>query len=272
MTEERESGWIIIGLIALFYAALYALNFWLPLTHSNYVTRMWNWSQAVLAIGAVAVLFSKWRAIDLKNAIIGMVVGLLSGLGHALRDPSFLASFLEGLAVWLTFVAGTALFKGLETYRTTAFQPPLGNIGRSLLLGITFAIPLAIVNNLYFYMNSGSVQFQNPYYSALEALSPGISEESIFRLFILAFCLSLLRGSAHPRLALTASIALAVIPHSLNHLPDLFLDNAPMGLFMLAATSLLFGLPMALLQLKKNFETAVAFHWFIDFARFLFGY
>lgn len=40
----------------------------------------------------------------------------------------------------------------------------------------------------------------------------------------------------------------------------------------MTATSLLFGLPMALLQLRRNLETAIAFHWFIDWIRFLFGY
>jgi hypothetical protein len=65
---------------------------------------------------------------------------------------------------------------------------------------------------------------------------------------------------------------MAVVPHSLLHLPDLFLDNPLMAVAMLVATSLLFGLPMALLQVKRSFETAVAFHWFIDFIRFWFGY
>jgi len=37
-------------------------------------------------------------------------------------------------------------------------------------------------------------------------------------------------------------------------------------------TGLLFGLPMAVLQIKKNLESAIAFHWLIDFARFLFGF
>jgi hypothetical protein len=41
---------------------------------------------------------------------------------------------------------------------------------------------------------------------------------------------------------------------------------------MLVATSLLFGLPMALLQVKRNLESAMAFHWFIDAFRFAFGY
>jgi hypothetical protein len=65
---------------------------------------------------------------------------------------------------------------------------------------------------------------------------------------------------------------LAVVPHSLNHLPDLFLENPLMGLAMLLATSLLFGSPMAVLQIKKNLEAGIAFHWLIDFARYLFGF
>lgn len=41
---------------------------------------------------------------------------------------------------------------------------------------------------------------------------------------------------------------------------------------MLLAASLLFGLPPALLQIRRSFESAVAFHWLIDFVRFGFGY
>jgi len=33
-----------------------------------------------------------------------------------------------------------------------------------------------------------------------------------------------------------------------------------------------FGLPMAFLQHKRNLETAITFHWFIDFIRFFGGY
>lgn len=68
---------------------------------------------------------------------------------------------------------------------------------------------------------------------------------------------------------------LMVVPHSLLHLlhpADLFISNPAMAVAMLLATSLLFGHPMALLQIRRSFESAVSFHWFIDFARFFFGY
>ena len=270
--EKRETGWVIIGLIALFYALLYALNLWLPLAYGSYTTRIWDWSQGALALAAGIVLLVKWKAIELRNCLIGLALGILSGLSNFVYHPDILESLLEGVIVWLTFMGGTVLFKELEAPRVVSFKPPWRKIGLSLLFGMVVAIPLAVINNLYFYMSSGIIQFQSFFESAFAALSLGISEESIYRFFVLAACLSLLRASQHRRLALTASILLAVVPHSLNHLPDLFLTNAAMGLFMLTVTSLLFGLPMAILQLYRNFESAVAFHWLIDFVRFLFGY
>ena len=193
-------------------------------------------------------------------------------MSHSMHDPSFISSTFEGFGVWICFLGGLALFRNLETSVVPAFQLPLPKIGISLLIGIAVAFPLAVVNNLYFYLNAGGIQFQNIFYSAFAALSPGIHEEIIFRYFVLAMCFSLFKPGVPSQLGIAASIFLAVVPHSLNHLPDLFLQNPWMGLFMLIATSLLFGLPTALLQLKRNLETAIAFHWFIDFMRFLFGF
>jgi membrane protease YdiL (CAAX protease family) len=178
----------------------------------------------------------------------------------------------EGLAVWSCYLAGAVLFKGLQTGRIPAFRPPAAAVARSLALGVVLALPLAVVNNLYFYTTTGALRFQDPLSSALEALKPGIAEEVVWRYFILALCFTLLKDSPRRRLATAAAVALAVVPHSLNHLPDLFLQNPIMGLVMLLLTSLLFGLPMALLQVRRNLETSIAFHWLIDFARFWFGF
>jgi len=139
-------------------------------------------------------------------------------------------------------------------------------------LGILFALPLAALNNLYFYLNSGPVEFKSLLGSALEALSPAIHEEVIFRFFVLALVIYLLRFHLPDRWVMVIAVFLAVVPHSLNHLPELFQQNPVMGLLMLLATSLLFGLPMALLQIKKDLGSAIVFHWFIDFARFWMGF
>lgn len=270
--KRRRLGWIGIAAMLLGYLGLYFVNYRLPLEGINYTSRIWNWTQAALTILACAVLVLRRRSLDRRAVGLGLALAILSMLSHWLHDPSLSWALQEGVAVWVCFVAGAALFENRDRITVSAFQPPLAHVGQSLVWGILFAIPLAVLNNLYFYLNAGSFDFQNVFASAFEALSPAIHEEIIFRYFVLAISLNLLHGITSPRRALAIAVFLAVAPHSLNHLPELFLENPAMGLFMLAATSLLFGLPMAVLQIKRNLETAIAFHWFIDFARFLFGF
>ena len=272
VATEEVSGWAGVGLLTLAFAALYILNYLVPLQHTNYTTRIWDWTLIALATGAAVVIALRWRAIRHSTVWIGGILGLVSGLSKHLSDPSLRWALIEGIAVWLTFMAGTLLFQALKDNTVVAFRPPLPDIARHLGVGVLLALPLAALNNFYFYLQNGSPQFQNILVSAAEALSPGIHEEAVFRYFILAVCFTLLQRSPHRRLVLAASIALAVVPHSLLHLPDLFLENAGMAIGLLIATSLLFGLPMALMQLKRSFESAVVFHWFIDFVRFYFGY
>ncbi len=265
-------GWAGVGLMALGFAALYLLNFVVPLAYGNYTTRIWDWTELALAVGALVVIAIRWRATRSTPVLAGAGLGFVSGISYFLDDPSLRGAVTEAVAVWLTFVAGTALFQDLKKNTVPAFRMPLPHILRRLGFGILLAIPLAVVNNLFFYLQNGAPRFQNILVSGAEALSPGIHEEAVFRYFVLAACFTLLQTSARPRLAWAAAIVMAVIPHSLLHLPDLFLANPWMAIGMLVATSLLFGLPMALLQVKRSYETAVAFHWFIDFVRFFFGY
>lgn len=273
LTVRRPlSGWAWVGGMALLYAALYALNYWLPLERNNYTTRIWRWSQLALTAGACIAIVMQRRHLDRRTIILGLGLGVVSGLSHMMHNPSLWGGLEEALSVWACFVGGLVLLKGLDRGGIAAFKPPLATLGRSLLFGIAVALPLAIVNNLYFFATVGHVQLQPPLISALTALSPGIHEEVIFRFFVLALCLRLLQDARAQRLALLAAVVLAVVPHSLNHLPDLFLASPTMAATLLVATSLLFGLPMAFLQLWRNLETAIAFHWFIDFARFFFGF
>jgi hypothetical protein len=270
--KSRNVGWTGVALIAGSYLVLYMMNYRLPIEQIDYTSRIWNWSQMVLTITACMILIVQRRLLSTRILLLGCALAVVSTLSHWLHDPSLSWSLQEGLAVWTCFAAGAILFSDREMTSVAAFRLPLTDIGRSMILGVLLAIPLAVLNNLYFYLNAGSVELQSVFNSAFAALSPAIHEEIIFRFFVLAMILRLLKRSTSPRLAMFTAVFLAVVPHSLNHLPDLFLVNPAMGLFMLTVTSLLFGLPMAILQIKKNLESAIAFHWFIDFVRFLFGF
>lgn len=271
-TSKRSSGWVGVGLIALAYMLLYSLNLWLPLVWSNYTARIWDWSQTTLTLVALLVLIVRRQNIPMRVFLLGLTLGTISGVSHSLHNPDLSGSLKEGLGVLICLVAGTALFRGVRQGIVPAFQGSWKRVAGSTVVGIGLAIPLAVFNNFYFYMSAGSIQVANWFYSAIEALSPAIHEEIIFRFFILALVYDLLKDMPPSRWITAAALFLAVVPHSLNHLPDLFLQNPVMAMILLVATSLLFGLPMALLQVRRNLESAIAFHWFIDFARFLFGF
>lgn len=275
--KTYSPGWVGIIGIALVYAVLYVLNLMLPLASSptfhynNYTTRIWSWSEFALAGAALVVLFMR-RQVAVRAIVLAFVLALLSGASIYLRTHGIVDAGQEGAVVFLTFLAGATLFQQTQSPTITAFQSTSANVIRSVLFGIFAAIPLAAINNLFFYLNSETIIFTDGLTSPLLALSPGISEEIIFRYFIIALCAHWLQSKSKHGLVFWAMICLAVVLHSLNHLPDLFLTNPAMAVFLLTATCLLFGLPMAVLQVKRNLETAIAFHWFIDFARFLFGY
>ena len=271
-TTKRSLGWMGVFLVALTYVFLYGMNLWLPLDWSNYTSRIWDWTQAILTLVALAVVIMKRQNLSVGLLLSAFALGTISGLSHLLHDSDIWGSLKEGFGVLICFSGGAAIFRNLRQHVVLTFQGSWVQIGRSLLIGMALAIPLAAFNNFYFYMNSGSIQFTNWFYSAIEALSPAIHEEIIFRFFVLALVYELLKEMPPSRWITVAAVILAVVPHSLNHLPDLFLQNPVMALVLLVATSLLFGLPMAMLQIRRNLESAIAFHWFIDFARFLFGF
>ena len=271
LRRTRLFGWIGTVSILIVYAALYTVNYLLPLESTNLTSRIWNWSQTALSLTAIVVILLRWKQLTFRPVAIGLTLGLVSAVSHWQHDPYIFWCAQEGLGVLFCFAAGVLLFKD-RAVKVSAFDAPLSTQLKNAGLGILFAMPLTVLNNLYFYLNSGTVQFKSMLISALEALSPAIHEEIIFRFFILALVLYLLRYYLPDRRIMAVAVFLAVVPHSLNHLPELFLQNPVMGLVMLTVTCLLFGLPMALLQIKKDLGSAITFHWFIDFARFFFGF
>jgi hypothetical protein len=273
LTVSRPiTGWLIIGLITLGFIALYLLNYAVPLDGFNYTTRIWMWTLLALSAGALPIVAFKWRSIHITTLVVGALLGLISGWSYTLHNSSIRGGVIEAIAIWLTYMAGTVLFQTLTRRTVSAFLPPWSGIARRFGFGILVAIPLVVVNNLFFYLQKGAPVYENMFVSAAAALRPAIYEEIVFRYFVLAICFSLLKGSKYPRMALAVALIMAVVPHSILHLPDLFIQNPLMAAGMLVATSLLFGLPMALLQVKNSLESAIAFHWFINFLRFLFGY
>ncbi len=144
--------------------------------------------------------------------------------------------------------------------------------GFSLGLGVLLGIPFAILNVLLFVFVSGKqTMSEDALTGAIMAMSPAIMEETAFRLLFMAIALVILMKVLPRNIAIASAIFMAVVFHSAAHVPDLLVSDPAMAVATVAVTSLLFGLPMALLAYRRDIETAIGFHWVIDAVRFSLG-
>lgn len=137
------------------------------------------------------------------------------------------------------------------------------------------ATPFAIINDVAMSIMSGSsfksFDLNSVIPSALHAVPPGVAEEIIFRFFLIAFVTCVFKGNIpKDRITIFLVYFLCIIPHNLIHYPTLFVNSPIIGIAVALFTAFLYGIPMTWLVRNKNLQTSIAFHWFIDFIRFLF--
>jgi len=138
---------------------------------------------------------------------------------------------------------------------------------RSLLMGCLLAVPPALAN-----LDLGPVisdPWVDRWWKPLVAFSPGLAEETWARLFLTTLCYALLRPvtNQRPTRAVTAAVLIAALTHAAAHVPTYGLLS-PNGITFLVFGGLLYGVPMGLLFVKRDFEHAAGYHFFIDFVRF----
>lgn len=257
------------------YAALFLFNYLPPVAWTlngwlSFTGRLWSVSHICIMGVAVFYLF-KYRRLNRRDLALSGVAVLLSILARALNRGGLDAwAVFESLSMGLVFYAACRLYDVTGSHENTR-ACGIAEGFRNFALGAAIGIPFAALNVVFFALKS-PMRIGRFFESAAGAVFPAIYEEIIYRFFLMAFGCKLLEGRASQRTFTVYIYIMMVVPHSLNHLPDLFLQSPSMALFLFAATSLLFGLPMAWLMRKRNLQAAMGFHWFIDFLRFYCGF
>jgi len=142
--------------------------------------------------------------------------------------------------------------------------------GRSLATGFLLGIPFALINLAFFvFLYGQSLGVGDIVYGCVNALRPAIMEEVAYRLFFMGASMSLLVKHVPKATAVRSSVAMAVLFHSLPHVFELLPVNPLMALVTVLISSVLFGLPMAVLAYRRDIEAAISFHWTIDTIRFI---
>ncbi len=230
------------------------------------------WLMLALTAGAAGA----WFIIAERSSItpLAVIVALAAGaLCFGLEAVSGRISFNQ--IVYLSLVPVMMLGGWLAARRTglTQVASMEGNwisVLKQIGIGLTLALPPALLN-ISAGAHQGDSWVTTPWLS-LTALTPGIAEEAMARLAILSVSFLLLAGrrGGSSKTALAVAILIAAFAHGLAHVPVSLLFGPAGGTMILA--SLLFGVPMGLVFVRFGFEAAVAYHFFIDFVRFLTAY
>ncbi len=252
------------------FAVMFTVNFFVPIQQIVFIkfyniqVRSWTWCELIICTLAIYYIL-KLKRFTLLDLLVGIALGI------TVKYTGY--NYVSAVSTMVCYYSACQIFRKYKQ-ESKYFEIDIKTFIKSLLLGVLFAIPFAVVNNLAIYMvNHQSLSFEisNALRGAFSALSPGISEEIIFHFFLLAFATYVFKGDIPKDKATIFFVYfMCVVPHCLIHLPVIFTQDFSFGIMNLLFTSLLFGTPMVWFVKNKNLQMAIAFHWAIDFTRFIF--
>ena len=268
---------LLAGLLALFVGrTLLAARYRIP--------RLDDLFTIGVLVGSLAVLI-RWRR-DLRRGdwaaalALGALVGVGMGFATLFTPYPFLGvarshlaqGAVRGCSTALALLGGAAVMRQGGPVQFRAARGEWRTFGRSVLVGLGVGAPLAALNVYALQFTQGqSIHWQNPLAAVLDALQPGVVEESIYRFAFLGLLWLALRASLPEQAAWLAGL-LALLVHNYVHFDDLWLQAPWVALGMGLVMALLWGVPPTVLALRRDLDSAMAFHWLQDAARFWAGY
>ncbi|WP_346917536.1 CPBP family glutamic-type intramembrane protease [Clostridium sp.] len=263
---EKRSIKIIWGMFAVFIV-IFILNLGVTMSipaaqRMFIVLQLWA---LVLAI----ILLIKNKLPQKKYIIISLILSMLPALSYLkIFDFSMVIGFVT------TLLSALAMFGTFNKFnnekRIFLNTKSKVSILISVLIGIGVGIALGAVN--YLLMSISNEPHLDINLSCfVVALSPAIYEEVVCRALFYAFCVSLLNGEIETRGQQFTCWFMMIMPHVIVHTPDSFIKGGPVsGITSIVMLALSFGLPLAILQRKRDITSSMIAHGLTDIIRFCF--
>ena len=216
----------------------------------------------VSIVAIVWIILAWWRNISVRLVITGFLLATIAFVGGYLYfKHGFISStvfFLLVILSPLNVIAGGLLIikTGLNNFALLS-----GNYVKALksfLWGCLLFVPLGLTNAAsgspggdLKWLTSWWMPFSLPVYS-------GIVEEAWYRLLVISLCYFMLRPALrrYPQIAMMGAVFFSAITFGLGH--GLSLHN-------FLTTGLLYGLPMAVIFARRDWEHAVGTHYMVNF-------
>jgi len=268
---------LIAALLSIFLGRmLLAVRFTLPHTFHLFDT--------ITAAGSILVLQRGYRNLRQQDWILALALGAVIGAGMMFATlfspyPFFEVvrsnaeqALLRGMFTAVATLGGLAIMRQGGPVQIHAANGSWRDMSWGILAGLVIGLPLAVVNVFALQFTQGQpIQWQDPFAAIFDALQPGIVEEVVYRFALWGLLWLVLRNTL-PKQAIWLAGLLAMLTHNFSHFDDLFIQSPLAALGMGTVLALIWGLPPLLLARRRGLESAIAFHWIQDVARFLAGF
>ena len=234
--------------------------------------------------GSLFVLGRGYRDLRRRDWLLALLLGLVIGVGmlfSTLFSPypylgvvrsTIGQALLRGVFTTVAVLGGLIIARWGGPVQLHVADGKWRQAGFGILIGLAVGLPLAILNVFALQFTQGqAIAWQDPLAAMLDALQPGIFEEVIYRFALWGLLWLMLRNSI-PKQSDWISGLLAMLVHNYSHFDDLFLQSPLVAVGMGAILALFWGLPPVILARRRGLESAIAFHWLQDMARFLTGF
>ncbi len=255
MLRRRSIGrWIPVMIVALLFA--------MTILFRDGVNNLY----LLLMVATIWILITQRRRIRLRMLVQGLALATVAFLGGLpLLQNGFIwekAYYIFPGMVAPMYVAGALVVDRTGAGRIRLFEKGVGPAFRSFVRGCLLFLPLGLINAAEGSPGSGIAWVSEWWMPVTVPLFSGIVEEVWWRLLVIPLCYLLLRPAfpRHQAVALIAAVLFSGIPFGLGH-------GWTMERFH--TTSLMYGLPMAAVFARRDFEHAVGAHYMVNFIPWL---
>ena len=213
---------------------------------------------ALIASGLSIYLLIKNKMPSKKYVIISVIFAILSMVAYLgyQQNPFIL---IYGLRAGIpTLLASFAVFSVMEKngdYKLLSHETRISPL-ISVLIAIASGAILSVINTL---ISGQEIKFQFSLLKLLICFNPAIYEEMACRAIFMAFCVYCTRDTDKNIFDIITMYFMMIVPHTVIH---------GYGLIPTLMLCVLFGLPFALLQRKRDITTAMISHGIVDAVRF----
>lgn len=244
MINKQKS---MVKLILVFLASI---MLWI-ITSSNPEGLNGLWFLFVLVIAVLFII--KNRNITKIDVLTGTILGLIA-------IPS---NLFMGLFTIIAYIGGISIFKRSKNQIVLFASNKSKEIIKSIIIALVVGIILGIIN-LFLAKGSMSINPSMELKWIIDALRAGITEEIIFRFFFFAICVYFAKDKNMSRIESGVCYLIMILPHVLFHF-----DRSTFNIFGVIILFLLFGLPFAMMQRKRDLVSAIGAHTVVDLIRFI---